>query len=168
MNPGDIWCPNCMTYHQSVTVCPRPTAQPPQSIGKVCKNCGSTKIEQRGNEIWCWDCGFRHSSGQDEAIDYKKFYNDVHIHFEMLCTEEIRAHACADISHDLAFQVFRVLGGYLEALEENAAQRAQGRQEAAEAYCWALCHKEEIEGCKANEGCYLYKAILGIASKEKG
>jgi hypothetical protein len=63
------------------------------------------------------------------AKEYEKFYKDVQIHFEMLCTDEIRAHAYADISHDLAFQIFRVLGGYRQALEELATQRAQWEEE---------------------------------------
>lgn len=47
-----------------------------------------------------------------------EFENNIKIHFEMLCTPEIRAHAFASEEHDLDFQVFRVLSGYSMALAE--------------------------------------------------
>ena len=44
----------------------------------------------------------------------------------MLLTDEMRAHAYADAkAHDLPFQIFRVLGGYREALAQIATLKAQ-------------------------------------------
>ena len=52
-------------------------------------------------------------------MDYKKFYENVQTHIEMLVTPEMRAHACADANaHDLSFQIFRLLNGYDQALQE--------------------------------------------------
>jgi hypothetical protein len=52
-------------------------------------------------------------------MDYKKFYEDISIHVEMMVTPEMRMHACADpVHHNLSFQIFRLLSGYGEALEE--------------------------------------------------
>ena len=52
-------------------------------------------------------------------MDYKKFFENVQVHFEMLCTERMRKHAFADKTHDLDFQVFRVLSGYEKAIDEK-------------------------------------------------
>lgn len=49
--------------------------------------------------------------------------NNIKVHFEMLCTDEIRADAYCDVTHDIDFQVFRVLGGYRKCLEENEKLR---------------------------------------------
>jgi len=52
-------------------------------------------------------------------IDYKKFYENIQNHVEMLVTTEMRAHAYADAkAHDLSFQIFRLLSGYDQALQE--------------------------------------------------
>ena len=53
------------------------------------------------------------------------FQEQVAIHVEMLLDDEMRAHAYADKSHELEFQVFRVLGGYREALDEIKAKDAR-------------------------------------------
>lgn len=58
-------------------------------------------------------------------MDYKKFYEDISIHVEMMVTHEMRMHSCADPdNHDLSFQIFRLLSGYSEALEELGARDA--------------------------------------------
>jgi len=51
-------------------------------------------------------------------MDYKKFYENIACHAEMMVTPEMRKHACASTEHDLDFQIFRLLSGYSEALEE--------------------------------------------------
>jgi hypothetical protein len=52
-------------------------------------------------------------------MDYKKVYENIQIHVEMLVTPEMRAHACADANaHDLSFQIFRLLNGYDQALQK--------------------------------------------------
>jgi len=51
-------------------------------------------------------------------VDYKKFYENIQTHMEVLCTPEMREHACASVEHDLDFQIYRILVGYAEALEE--------------------------------------------------
>jgi hypothetical protein len=51
-------------------------------------------------------------------MDYVKFYNDVKTDIEMMVTDDMRAYAYADITHDLSFQIFRLLSGYEKALEE--------------------------------------------------
>lgn len=51
-------------------------------------------------------------------MDYKKFYEDISIHVEMMVTPEMRKHAYASTEHELDFQIFRLLSGYGEALEE--------------------------------------------------
>lgn len=45
------------------------------------------------------------------------FREQIAIHIEMLLDDEMRAHAYADKTHELEFQIFRVLGGYREALD---------------------------------------------------
>lgn len=55
---------------------------------------------------------------QLEPMDFERFYENVKTHFEELCTEEIRIHACADATHNLDFQIFRILSGYQSALDE--------------------------------------------------
>ena len=57
-----------------------------------------------------------------------RFEHDIEIHVEMLVDEEMRAHAFADTSHDLAFQIFRLLGGYRRALEEAASLRQENKE----------------------------------------
>ena len=47
-------------------------------------------------------------------MDYKKFYENVKTHFEVLCTKDIRQHASASEEHDLDFQIYRILVGYQE------------------------------------------------------
>ena len=50
--------------------------------------------------------------------ELQKFHSDIAIHVEMMVTDEMRTHAGAHpTEHDLAFQVFRLLGGYGRALE---------------------------------------------------
>jgi hypothetical protein len=52
-------------------------------------------------------------------MDYEKFYEDIQTHVEMLVTPEMRAHAYADANaHGLSFQIFRLLNGYDQALQE--------------------------------------------------
>ncbi len=54
-----------------------------------------------------------------ESINYKKFYNDIKIHVEMMVDDRMRAYACADANHhELSFQIFRLLSGYSDALDE--------------------------------------------------
>lgn len=45
--------------------------------------------------------------------------DSIEVHMEMLCTDEIRAHAFASTEHDLQFQIFRLLGGYHDLLQER-------------------------------------------------
>ena len=54
-----------------------------------------------------------------KSINYRQFYENVKTHVENLCTDRMRTHAGADVSHDLDVQVFRILGGYEEALKER-------------------------------------------------
>ena len=61
-------------------------------------------------------------------VNYQQFYVNVKTHFENLCTDRMRAHAAADVSHDLDVQVFRILGGYQEALDERDALAARGTE----------------------------------------
>lgn len=56
---------------------------------------------------------------QKPSIDYKKFYEDIRTHVEYMVTPEMRAHAYANPnSHDLSFQIMRLLSGYSQALNE--------------------------------------------------
>jgi hypothetical protein len=151
MNPDDVYCSVCGRYHASLTVCP-----------SFKSNMTKTYFVDTASDI-------AQSKREAQAIkvDYEKFYNDVKIHFEMLCTDEIRAHAYADVTHDLAFQVFRVLGGYGKALEEKADGIAQGRREAADIVVkflnsWAPRPRSHDE-LMAD----LRETILGTASDEK-
>lgn len=50
------------------------------------------------------------------SIDYKKFYENIVIYMDAFCTDEIRKHASCPEKCDLDFQIFRLLGGYREAL----------------------------------------------------
>lgn len=52
------------------------------------------------------------------SIDYKRFYESIVTHMDILCTDEIRKHAYCSKEHDLDFQIFRILTGYDEALNE--------------------------------------------------
>lgn len=115
MNPGDIWCPDCMKYHASMTACPTRT-QPPQP------------------------------SGQDEA---REFENETPEQF-LGMTQNVCARA-SDAVNEIKLR--------------DLAQRAQGRQEAAEEWCRRCGMK-----CKPNENeideCMERRTILGTASKE--
>jgi len=58
---------------------------------------------------------------------FEKIVKDIKIHMEMLCTDEIRRHACASTDHDLQFQIFRILGGYDELLQERKNLRQESK-----------------------------------------
>lgn len=60
----------------------------------------------------------------DQIEEMTRVLQNIEIHFEQLCTEDLCAHGFISEEHDLDFKVFRVLCGYAEALEENAALRA--------------------------------------------
>lgn len=93
------------------------------------------------------------------AEDYVKFYNDVKIHFEMLCTDRMRRHAYADpVAHDLAFQVFRILSGYEQALEESAQLDRDILTKAADRCCVACACEDSC--VRAQETCERIDAIL--------
>jgi hypothetical protein len=63
-----------------------------------------------------------------KPINYRQFYENVKTHVENLCTDRMRSHAAADVSHDLDVQVFRVLGGYDKALDERDALAARSAE----------------------------------------
>lgn len=50
--------------------------------------------------------------------DYKRFFNNIKIHVEMLVDDRMRTHAYASTTHDLDFQIFRIITGYDEALDK--------------------------------------------------
>jgi len=80
---------------------------------------------------------------------------DIETHIEMLVDDEMRAHAFASKEHDTAFQVFRLFGGYRQALNEINTLRTQlaeatARAEKAEKHCREH-HLEPCETCMANE-----------------
>ena len=67
--------------------------------------------------------------------DYKKFYEEISIHVEMMATERMRAHAFADDKyHDLSFQILRFLSGYNKALEELEELKGKKEQSAISTY----------------------------------
>lgn len=67
--------------------------------------------------------------------DYKKFYEEISIHVEMMATERMRAHAFADAKyHDLSFQILRFLSGYNKALEELEELKGKEKQSAISTY----------------------------------
>ena len=67
--------------------------------------------------------------------DYKKFYEEISIHVEMMATERMRAHAYADANHhDLSFQILRFLSGYNKALEELEELKGKKEQSAISTY----------------------------------
>ena len=50
--------------------------------------------------------------------ELQQFHRDIAIHVEMMVTDQMREHAGAHpTEHDLAFQVYRLLGGYGRALD---------------------------------------------------
>ena len=46
---------------------------------------------------------------------------NIKVHFDMLCTHELRQHGFVSPDHDIDFQVFRVLCGYRESMDRHAA-----------------------------------------------
>ena len=55
--------------------------------------------------------------------NYEQEVKDIEIHMDMLCGDNMREHAVIDRKHHtLPFQIFRLLGGYNEALEKLKAQ----------------------------------------------
>lgn len=87
----------------------------------------------------------------------EEFRKSVEVHFDMLCTEQIRAHAYADVTHDLDFQIFRVLSGYGNALGEivdlkarlaKAKAKAQDKQD-----CEHCARFMELSGCDLMDEC---------------
>lgn len=57
--------------------------------------------------------------------ELQRFYENIKTHVAELVTPDMRKHAFASENHDLDFQVFRLLYGYSEALEEIDALRKQ-------------------------------------------
>jgi hypothetical protein len=76
--------------------------------------------------------------------DLQKFHRDIAIHAEMLVTEDMRQHACADpVEHDLAFQVYRLLQGYGEAFDiinEFLEPCSRGNGRDATGHRCHICH----------------------------
>jgi hypothetical protein len=68
------------------------------------------EIPSKEDEIIAWQ-GKR-------IIELERIVKNIEIHFEHLCTEEMRQHGYISISHDIDFQVFRALCGYKEALDK--------------------------------------------------
>lgn len=67
--------------------------------------------------------------------DYKRFYESIETHVEMMATERMRAHAFADSKyHDLSFQILRFLSGYEKALEELESLKCKDKQSAISVY----------------------------------
>lgn len=85
--------------------------------------------------------------------DLKLFYDQIRIHVEMLVDERMRAHAYADVTHDLHFQVFRLITGYEEALNQLAEEQLE-KKHLYEKYKDALNRiielEEEIKNAKIN------------------
>jgi len=49
--------------------------------------------------------------------DIRQAIKDIEIHLEMLLTDDMKRHAYISDEHDLSFKIFRLLGGYDQALE---------------------------------------------------
>ena len=50
--------------------------------------------------------------------NYEQEIKDIEVHMDMLCDTVMRNDACVDKdAHTLPFQIFRILGGYNDALE---------------------------------------------------
>ena len=65
----------------------------------------------------------RFSEVEKEVKDLTIAMENIKKHFEMLCSYEMRAHGFVAHEHSIDFQVFRVLCGYQEALDELAAYK---------------------------------------------
>ena len=106
-----------------------------------------------------------------KSINYRQFYENVKAHFENFCTDRMRGHAAADVSHDLDVQVFRIFGGYQEALDErdewkekaglwcnqcNAASEARADEMAKNTTLAAQCAELEarLQGAKVSGSCH--------------
>ena len=67
--------------------------------------------------------------------DYKKIYEEISIHVEIMATERMRTHAFSDAKHhDLSFQILRFLSGYDKALEELEKLKGKKEQSAISIY----------------------------------
>lgn len=88
------------------------------------------------------------SSGKTKAEER----DDISIHMQMLCTDDMRADACADAkAHDLPFQVFRILGGYSEALDrltKSAARIKELEARIADYVAVKACDKPALSGAR--------------------
>ena len=67
-------------------------------------------------------------------VDLDRIITNIRIHFEQLCSDDLRQHGYIAPDHDIDFQVFRALCGYKEALVE--------RVELQEAVRWYLEYDE--------------------------
>lgn len=102
---------------------------------EYCHCVGTVAIESEtakdqtldGHTIFEWAQMFSTADRLNKAKDQRiRELDNIKIHMGMLCTDEIRAHACASATeHDLNFQIFRILGGYDEALKTIAAMQRQ-------------------------------------------
>lgn len=74
-----------------------------------------SKMEQSENGTW-----IRFTEIEKTVKDPALAMSNIKIHFEHLCSEEMRVHGYVSHEHSIDFQVFRVLCGYQEALDELA------------------------------------------------
>lgn len=74
-----------------------------------------SKMVQSEDGAWV-----RFSDCEKAVKDLTLAMSHIKIHFEHLCSEEMRVHGYVSHEHSIDFQVFRVLCGYQEALDELA------------------------------------------------
>jgi hypothetical protein len=111
---GDSTCENghewhrC-TIHNSIVIGPSD-----HSLDTFTCTCKKEKFKE-DKKLECETC----------KVGDSHFRKSIATHVSEMVTKEMREHACADAKdHDLEFQIFRLLSGYDEALEEIS--RLQG------------------------------------------
>ena len=77
---------------------------------------------------------------------------NIKVHFDMLCTHELRQHGFVSPDHDIDFQVFRVLCGYKELMESHNAL--------VEAVAWLLDAQSIVD---ENITCPNWRRHVGIS-----
>lgn len=77
-----------------------------------------SKMEQSENGTWA-----RFTEVEKIVKDPALAMSNIKIHLEHLCSEEMREHGYVSHEHTIDFQVFRVLCGYQEALDELATYK---------------------------------------------
>lgn len=87
------------------------------------------RIRPTGDDATIAWQGKRIAELETRLADLDRIITNIRIHFERLCTDDLREHGYIAHDHDIDFQVFRALCGYKEALVEKVELQEAARWE---------------------------------------